>query len=321
MTDDQFHAERLTGLGGSDAPIVVLGEHYGRTAYDLWLEKTGQRPAPDLDSPDIRRGKRQEPVAAMVFEEVTGLKVQPAPAMIRHPTRPYMIAHMDRIILPDEDVLEIKCPRMMTYRKYQLEGIPAGIQLQGQHMLAIKTEAKRVVFGIYTAEIDEIMVVPIDRDEALIEMIQEAEGRFWERVEAREWPEPLPVVQSLALPKIGGELYRIEDSAWAKAAEAYYVSKAIQTEAEALVAASKDRLIDLMGEHDVVEGHGLRVYHRESAGRSSFDKEALAADHPEIDLSKYMKRGKPYRTFKSYFLESFQGQTIASETPTRAIEF
>jgi hypothetical protein len=49
------------------------------------------------------------------------------------------------------------------------------------------------------------------------------------------------------------------------------------------------------------EGAGLRLSYTEQAGRKSFDKKLLAAEHPEIDLAKYEKQGNPFKVFKPFF--------------------
>jgi hypothetical protein len=39
---------------------------------------------------------------------------------------------------------------------------------------------------------------------------------------------------------------------------------------------------------------------KEQAGRKSFDKDAFAAAHPNIDLDQYQKEGKPSEVFRAY---------------------
>jgi len=300
---ESWHEERLSGIGGSDAPVVVLGDYYDRTAHDLFLEKTGAIPPTNLDSPDIRRGLRQEPIAAKLYEEQSGYKVRRVNQLLRHPEQPFMVAHIDREILGlDGAPLEIKCPRSMVFRRYQLEGIPEGIQIQGQHYLSVKGKGV-VVFGIFCAEVDELLIVPVERDQELIDLIEAKEAVFWDRVQAGQWPETAPAEEKIELPPIGGELVKIETEDWFRAAAALHEARSIKADAEALEAEAKNQILVLMGEYDVVEGAGLRVYHREQAGRRSLDKKALQAAHPDIDLTQYEKVGKPFKAFRPYFLE------------------
>ncbi len=295
---DSWHEERRAGIGGSDAPVIVLGEYYGKTPRDLFLEKTGALPPDNLDGPDIRRGNRQEPIAAQVYQEKTGQELRIIDKQLRHPSLPFMIAHIDREILPSGDVLEIKCPRSMVFRKYQLEGIPEGIQIQGQHYLAVKG-SQRVVFGIFSAELDDMLVVPVERDQPLISMIEAKDSVFWDYVQAGEMPWD-DTQEKIELPPIGGELVKIDSEAWQTASAAWLEVKVMEKEVEELKARAKEELIFHMDGQPVVEGAGLRVYNREQSGRRTFDKKALKAAHPEIDLTQFEKVGKPFRSFRPY---------------------
>lgn len=303
-----FHKDRLRGIGGSDIPVIVLGKHYNKTAYDLFLEKTGQIPTPDIDTPDTRRGKRQEPIAANLYAEKTGKELKAISETIWHPKHKFMLAHIDRLIMPEENVLEIKCPRVTTFRKWQLEGIPEGIQLQGQHYIEV-LKAKKVVFCVFCAELDDIFDITIKRDDELIDLIVDSGQRFWSYVEAGEYPRELIHAEPdpIKLPKIGGQLQYMEGEAWQKAALALREAQEIKKEAEALEEDAKGKIRGLMGdEFDVVEGiisddESLRVYNRLQAGRDSFDWKRLMKDRPEMDFKPYLKHGQPFKTFKFYF--------------------
>ena len=55
-------AERAKGMGASDGGTAIGVNPY-RSEYDLYLEKTGQVPAPDLsDNPSVLHGQVMEPV-------------------------------------------------------------------------------------------------------------------------------------------------------------------------------------------------------------------------------------------------------------------
>ena len=128
--------ERRQGIGGSDAPTIYLGDYYGRTWHDLWSDKV-HGDAVEIDSPDIRRGNRQEPIAAEVYVEESGHPVEVVEEIIRHPVHDFMAASLDRMIQPEGIPLEIKCPRVATFFRWKQQGIPAGPLLQGQHYMAV----------------------------------------------------------------------------------------------------------------------------------------------------------------------------------------
>ena len=300
--DSKWHEERKSGLGGSDAPVVVLGENYGKTTYDLWLEKTGQITPADGENPDMRRGKRQEPIAAQLYEEQTGQKLRRVNTLLRHKQYPWMIAHIDREILGKDAVLEIKCPRFMTFRKYKLGGIPEDIQIQGQHYLAVKRKGL-IVFAIFCAEVDELMVVPVEKDSELIDYITLKEQDFWNYVTTSS-PPPLSIPEKLDLPPIGGELIVMDSLAWLDAARTLREARDLKTEAEDLENQAKTRVQELMREQnaEVAEGHGLRAYWREQVGRMSLDTKRLKKELPEV-YDRYAKQGDSFKTFRPYFLD------------------
>jgi len=70
--------ERKTGIGGSDAS-VVLGVNPYKTIRELWLEKTGLAQDPEKESGPILRGRVLEPVAADQYAQKTGRKIRRQP--------------------------------------------------------------------------------------------------------------------------------------------------------------------------------------------------------------------------------------------------
>lgn len=65
MSRIEWLQERTKGLGGSDAG-VVLGLNKYKTAFELWLEKTGQVEPQEIDSEAIYWGNE-------MLEEIRGL--------------------------------------------------------------------------------------------------------------------------------------------------------------------------------------------------------------------------------------------------------
>jgi hypothetical protein len=91
---------------------------------------------------------------------------------------------------------------------------------------------------------------------------------------------------------------------WRIAIEKLKEAREIKAEAEALEeeAASAVKLLMEGTGANIAEGCGARIYYRIQKGRESFDKKKLASDHPDLDLTKYIKTGSPFRVFKPYFL-------------------
>lgn len=92
-----FHADRLTGLGGSDLG-AVLGLNPYRTPYQVWMEKTG-RAEPFEGNLQTRFGTFAEQFVADEYSAITGNRVQKFNSMLRHPDAP-LIGHVDRLVIP-----------------------------------------------------------------------------------------------------------------------------------------------------------------------------------------------------------------------------
>ncbi len=97
--NEQFHLDRLTGLGGSDM-AAILGLSQYRTPVAVWLEKTG-REAPQESTLQMRFGTMAEQFVAEEYCAATGRQVQRFNPMLRHADCPMVIGHVDRLVIPD----------------------------------------------------------------------------------------------------------------------------------------------------------------------------------------------------------------------------
>ena len=73
MSRDEW-LERRKGIGGSDAS-VILGLNKWRTAFELWLDKTGQVPISESASEAAYFGSILEDIVAKEFEVRSGKKL------------------------------------------------------------------------------------------------------------------------------------------------------------------------------------------------------------------------------------------------------
>ena len=96
--NDQFTADRLTGLGGSDLGAIFGLSPY-RTPHDVWLEKT-RRTTPVVDGIHLRHGQWNEQFIADEYTRATAQRTQRYNALLRHPEAP-LIGHVDRLVIPE----------------------------------------------------------------------------------------------------------------------------------------------------------------------------------------------------------------------------
>src|SRR5574343_365740 len=137
----EWHDERRTGIGGSDAPIVVLGRlpfNDSSTWRTLWEDKMGIS-LPIEPNASMMRGICLEDTVANLYAQQTKRKLWRQNQILRHPDHPFMICNRDRLIVGDErglGVLEIKCPGSWNFGKIKREGIPDYYQIQLYHYMA-----------------------------------------------------------------------------------------------------------------------------------------------------------------------------------------
>jgi putative phage-type endonuclease len=305
-----FQEERKTGIGGSDAPII-LGISPWKKAKELWAEKLN---LVDPDAPSIvmERGTFLEPLIVKRYKEETGNKVKRTGKTFRHRKHKFMMAHLDGIVLLSngggKGILEIKNPSLKNYGKIEREGIPQMYVVQVQHYLYVKG-LDWADFYAYNGERHKSYLQRVERDDELIRLLIEKEEAFWACVQEKNPPkeEDPEEMAELLPPTEGAKVLLVQGSEWEQAAQQLKDAKDLEEEVKDLKDEAKQKLISMMGDSTIAEGAGIRVYYTNSQGRKTFNKTALKFDYPDIDLEKYMKLGKPFKSFRPFYLDGERG--------------
>ena len=303
MNRKEWLEERRKGIGGSDSPAIINVSPF-RTATDVYYDKLGIAP-PQPETPAMARGTALEPIAADLFEKETGYELSIDKANLKHPSYDFITVNTDRKLTDEsgsEGVLEIKCPGLHVFSKCKREGLPDYYIVQLQHGMGV-TGRSWGAFAVFSAERWELLHFRVERDDDLIGFIFEADVRFWKENIIPKVPPPVPVRPPLEIPQVGGELIKIDTNEMAVAVEELRVAREIIGEAKALEDYAIKHIQALMlenGAHAIELPNIFRGYWKEQEGRKTLDKNAMRADG--IDLSKYERVGKPFKTFKPYFL-------------------
>lgn len=186
-------AERLTGVGASDAAHLFSLEPYG-CARRLWYEKTETPPdfAP-VTTPAMERGTRLEPVIREMYREQTGRETRSG-LLHRLYTDAWLLAHLDgdvydpaRADMPSPEnragksgwgVLELKCPGLREFARVKAHGLPDAWTLQLQHQLLVTGRTWGSV-AVLNAERWELLTVDVEADAEIQRRIREAAGWLW----------------------------------------------------------------------------------------------------------------------------------------------
>jgi len=190
-TTDMSHEEwikmRRTGVGGSDAAAIVGLDRY-RSAFDVYAEKLGIKPA-DPDNEPMRQGRDLEEYVAQRFMEETGKKVQRRNAILQQPESPWVIGNIDRWVVGENAGLECKTTSVLNKTRFSQGEYPPNYYVQCVHYMAV-TGAARWYLAVLVLN-RGFHVFEIERDEAEIEALILAEKDFWENHVLKQIP-PMP---------------------------------------------------------------------------------------------------------------------------------
>jgi putative phage-type endonuclease len=168
---------RHKGIGASDAP-TIMGENPWKSATELLGEKRG--PAREFgQNAAMARGTQLEPEARKRYIAKTGRDVRPA--CLQSYRHDWLRASVDGISINGDAVVEIKCGDSVYRRASQSRCVPDYYYGQMQHILAV-TGLGSLDFWCYLPGCPELLL-PVERDDAYIERLLNAELEFWNRVQ------------------------------------------------------------------------------------------------------------------------------------------
>jgi len=186
LTEEQ-HAERRSGLGGSDA-APALGLSPYKSALELFIEKREPRDASAVELANFHWGKLLEPVIRQEYAQRTGRIVRMPAGTLRHQKHAFMLAHVDGVT-DDARVFEAKTARTADgWGKAGTDEVPHHYLLQVQHYLAVVGFAVADVAVLIGGNDFRIYEVPADAE--LQTMIIDGEFEFWSHVQQNVPPPP-----------------------------------------------------------------------------------------------------------------------------------
>lgn len=293
MNREQWLQDRMSGLGGSDAP-AALGLSKWKTPLALYMEKRGELPAQPENEP-MRWGTRLEPIVRQEYAERTGEVVRLPEGLLRHPQHPWMLATVDGVT-DSQRLVEIKTARTAEgWGEPGTDEVPQAYLIQVQHYLAVTALPVADVAVLIGGQDYRQYEVPADPE--LQELIIEQEAAFWRAVQEGTPPNPVTyadVVARYGRTSKGGSVPASDEVLEALAALRRY--KAERAELDAEEEQVKAVLLAAFGECDTLvdrTGAVLATW-KASKGRTSIDTEALKAAHPDL-YAKFLKTGEPSR--------------------------
>ena len=288
---------RRQGIGGSDAAAIVGLDRY-KSAFDVYADKIGlKEEQPDNEA--MRQGRDLEDYVAQRFMEATGKKVRRRNAMLQHPEYPFMIANIDRWVVGENAGFEAKTTSVLNRAKFNQGEYPPSYYVQCVHYMAV-TGAERWYLAVLVLN-KAFHVFTIERDEAEIEALIEAEKHFWENHVLKQIP-PAPdgseatseVIKQLfpeAREREEVVLFGYEDKI-----EQYLELDVRVKELECERDKLKQELQLAMADAEIGRAQGYVVEWKNQV-RQSLDTKKLKSEQIEI-YEKYLKPAQTVRMFK-----------------------
>ena len=288
MGRPEWLARRRKTIGGSDAAAIVGLSRYA-TPYTVFLDKTGRLPdKPDTEA--MRLGRDLEGYVAQRWAEETGKTVRRVQAMLYNPAYPHSHADVDRMVTGENAGLECKTTSTLDVKQFHGVEFPEQYYAQCVHYLAV-TGCERwylavLVFG------RGFFTYRLDRDQAEIDALMEAEGAFWEEHVATDTP---PAVggsdaDSEALQTIFAESRPEERSLFGRDTllDEYTQLKRQEKALKGRMSEIENIIKSDLQEAERGNGDRYKVTWKTQA-RSTFQAKAFAQAYPSIDLTPFYK--------------------------------
>lgn len=310
-------ALRQHGITGSEiAALVGLCPWRGPT--HVWQGKIDPAPSAEPNK-HMLKGIFLESGIIRWFEYLTKRRVT-FPGTLRHPKHPIVIATPDGISHDeggeDPKVLEVKCT---TYRTAMHWGEEGTDEIPEYHWPQLQWEL--AVTGLQHAHVaaffgDEVKIYNVSFNVEMFEALREIAERFWRdyvvtktpppvdaSVSAREWlldrfPAPTKAMKPCDSDAID----------WVRQLREARTAK---EEAERLESEAKNRLMEIIGEYEGIEGNWGRITWRKNKDSTAVNYKALV-EHLQPDpelINKFMVTKKGPRVFCPRFTPGGEGAT------------
>ena len=289
MLTAEHRAQRLKGIGGSDAAVVV-GLSPFKTPYQLYLEKRGEAPEDEEETLAMKFGSLLEEPIVEHYCDVTSREVRRQPLAF-HDEHPFMLANIDRQILKDPrgpGVLEVKTTNEWTGRSiHGGDDIPDHYYLQAQHYLAVYDYAWASLAILVGGS--RFVWFDVERNEEVIAELIRQEGEFWQRVRTGQAPpiDGSPRTGELLkrlYPQDSGKVLQIAAPELIRAAKDLVEAKAQIKREEAVVTASENILKSAIGDASeaIFDGWGKITWKTAAPStKETLDIDLLKANYPD----------------------------------------
>lgn len=269
----EWHELRKNHIGSSDAPIIMNGEHFGKTPYKLWEEKLGLR-LQEKENWGMSMGTKYEPIARSLMQDKLGMEL--LPATLKSDESIFAMASVDCISTDGKTVGEIKWPDEEAHMVAVKGMVPCKYLAQLQHIMYV-TEVDSIMYSSnwFNKEKELFTVyVKLERDEPYIKKLLDKEAEFWE------------CKQSFVAPPLNDkDFVQRSDSVWQLHAETILEIERELERLEIQKEYCRKKLIEMANGRNC-EGSGIRLNRIIRKGSVDYGKVPMLQG---VDLDPYRK--------------------------------
>ena len=282
-------------IGGSDAGAII-GLNPFSSAFSVWAEKTGNTPEFEGNIA-TKVGTELEDFVAHLFMEETGKKVQRCNFTLVNPNYSFACANIDREILGEDAILEVKTTSSWDVSKMTRNGkYPDQWLCQMTHYLAV-TGCQKAYLAVLV-ECRELKIFELERDEDELSALMNAERFFWDTyvmtkrtppvdghsatTEAIKAMFPVDSMETMELPGMDDRLRQRKSLA--------ENLKRIKAEMDAI----DNEIKTTMGSAGSARC-GIFTVSWKNQKTSGLDRDAIKRDYPDLDFSKYTTTSRVFR--------------------------
>lgn len=280
MPREEWLELRRHSIGGSDAACVV-GLNQWKSAFTLFYDKKGEiKDTPDNEK--MRIGRDLEDYVAKRFCEATGKKVRRKNAMYLHDDYDFISANIDREIVGENAGLECKTTSAFTRSDFESGQIPLYYYCQCMHYMAVMGYTKMYLAVLVLGQ--AFYWFEIERNEAEIENLINAEVSFWQNYIEKNTPPPVDGSDSTSstLAEIYGDasgectIFGFEGEA-----KSYIEIGQKIKELKEVQERYKNELLKAMEDCETASLDGYEITNK-STSRTTVDSKKLKAEMPKI---------------------------------------
>ncbi|MEW2068466.1 lambda-exonuclease family protein [Streptomyces sp. NPDC007346] len=187
-SEEQWHAVRRSGIGGSDV-AAILGLDKWRGPRHVFEAKHGRDVEGDSEAMEF--GRELEDVIARSFSRRSGVEIVTPPGTLVHTEHAWMLANVDRYALDETGavVAPVECKNRSEYQADDWEdGVPDSPAIQAHWYMAVGGWDYAWVTALIGG--NRLRYHRLERDEELIGYLTEHCGTWYQKHVVEGFPPP-----------------------------------------------------------------------------------------------------------------------------------